>query len=597
MNAFGFLGGKWRKKQAEKVRKEFDCLNNTAAEAQLDENFIQAPLRIYEEGFLDESTNANLLREILPIITRGNNLLRGHANLMEEREQVASEVKILLGKINEVAAKKRDLEKAFQKIESADLNTLRSYCLFNDEQSGDVILMSNAVNSKNMVMTSKHLYPAVITVHTLTNEVMSYDIFDELAGSGDYPIKRAELDAKISKMSVNACNGMESVEEMKQIAFAMLEQSAAKIQALYDQKNAELGTLLEEQTLSPFDQARILAETIPNEDGLSVSLRKLSNCVMIQNRENYSTLTLWYSEEGITGAYFSNSAGMAQRVYDVREFHKGFLNLDAKYQDDYLKLLKSDALKKFLGIEKMELSMAAEKVPVYWLGQTKHTSDEVLNGREPMYSGSAPSRDEEWTDNARMESLKERLRTITDKYQEIINKARISKEENEDFVDIELDYNVYNHSIGLTRGNDRVVVQYADNFSIKNIFIKDISDRLLKKGKAFVVNETFQYGMKDLYCSKELDYINDKIEKPKFYDSIAKELGFPPYAEKQMSAVKESSLPQAAIPKTAPAKVPESPGSKKPILAKKPALKSEDKDSGEPAGTPRKKLLSKEQTR
>ena len=599
MKLFTYFRGKWGKKQADMVKAEFDELNDTAAKARLDENMVQAPIKIYEEGFLDESTNSNLLREILPIITRGNNLLRTHKNLMEDRDKVASEVTMLLGKINEVAAKKRDLEKAFQKIESADLNTLRSYCLFNDEESGDIILMSNAVNSKNMIMTAPQ-YPAVITVHTLTNEVMTYDTFDELAGSGDYPLKRSELDKKISKMTVNACSGMESIEEMKQIAFTMLEEAAVKIQALYDEKNAKLGTLLEEQTLSPYDQARILAETLPNEEGLSVSFRKLTNCVMIQNRNNYSTLTLWYSEEGITGAYFSNSAGMAQRVYDVREFHKGFLNLDPQYQDEYQKLLSSNALKKFLAIENMELSTSKEKAPVYWIGQTEHTPNEVIKNREPEYPGSSNERDLEWTSENRMNDWKGRLTSIMHKYQEVINTARISNAEEESFSDIILDYNVYNHSVGLTRGDERVVVQYSDNLNINKIYIKNISDRLLKKGNKVVANETFRYSHKDAYYIGSIDYTSAQIEKPKFYDSIAKELGLPPFYNNTVyrTAMGEPQKQSVAAPVVA---TPPTPTEKKPDLIKKSTLPPKKEEAVCPppkelkGNEPKKKLLPKKE--
>lgn len=459
----------------------------------------------------DPSVNANILREVLPVVIRGNNRIR----VETDPAVLQQEITALFGKLNRIEEKKKQLDAVFTKLESMDVRTRRSYHLFYEEATGDVVLVSPAVNAKNEV-SGKGEIPAVITICTLTNDVEEYAVYNDLVDTGRYPHYAADLAKQVDSWVYNGEAGMEDLAVMKQRVFDVLETAAADIQSAYDRKNAVYQTYVEQQISSPYDDALRLAEGLAGsfDETVRVRANRHSDCIHIRDRNTNSTISLWYNEEGISSAYYTNYAGQVQRIYDVREFEKGFLDL-SQSDKTYVRLLTGKVMTSFLALENMDLIMTPKRVPVYRVGTPTHSMDEILANVEPY-----PLHCRELNPRAKRVQ-EERLQSRAEAYSGAIARTLRSLEQTEapeaDYLrDIVVDANSFNRSISFQQGDHKVYLMFDEQIETFEVLAKNVGDRyVMQENGQAEVNPRFRFSASDY-----VDRTNPSRQPPAFYNYL-----------------------------------------------------------------------------
>lgn len=459
----------------------------------------------------DPSVNANLLREMLPVVIRGNNRLK----VETDPEVLRQELTVLFGKLNCIEDKKKRLDAVFSKLEAADVRTRRSYYLFYEEKTGDVVLASRAINAKN-AMAGKADLPAVITICTLTNDVEEYSLYHDLMDTGRYPHYAAELEQQVDSWVYNGEAGMEDVAVMKQKVFSVLETAAADIQSAYDRKNELYKTYVEQQMSSPYDEALRLADGLAGsmEENVKVRANRHSDCIHIRDGITNSTISLWYNEEGISSAYYTNYAGNCQRIYDVREFEKGFLDLSSS-DKTYTRLLTGKAMTSFLSLENMDVVMTPKKVPVYRVGTPTHSMDEILANVEPypLHCRNVSQKQKDAQDGLLQSKAAQYSGAIARKLRSL-EQAEVT-EEADLLRDIVVDSNPFNRSVSFQQGDSKVYLMYDEQIESFEVLSKNVSERFIAREGIAEVNPLFRFTASDY-----VDRNRPDRQPPAFYNYL-----------------------------------------------------------------------------
>ena len=547
---------------------------------------VENNLESYEHAILDELTNACLWQAVYPVVGRMNNKIdRNIAN--NDREALLMGIREDEGILNRLAEKGKRFDEALRMIDDANANDRRTYSVFNEPETDDMILISAAVDAKNR-QTGQAPLPAVIVYHTPTNDTEVYGTIDMLRDTGRYP-RGTDFRLLVDSWIYNGRTGMEDSAAMREEVYARLESEQARVAHAYEVKNEKYKTLPEEQVDSPRTKAFNLASSMSftSNEGFAVQVNRFTDCIHIASvGKRLPRLSLWYNEEGISSAYYTDDFGQTRKVYDVMEFARsddvGFLKIgngDA-YEQAYEHLLTSPILEQLFALEGMKVERSPRRVNTtyYEIAGFQHKSNE-LGLVEPENHGDYYKRLPVFA----QESLGKRL---MERYQQICGQLRGVKENVMDanpdknsvvLADVIVDFNRVNNSISFELNGDKVWFLYNESLSDFQVVTRgQMQSKYVidEEKRRRMPNPNFRLQATDV---KSYSYVSDggisdrvRSTMPKFWDALEQTL-LPNTRAKHQFDVLRSQQPLAE--QKAPQPAAAAPSEKKtvrPVLKRTP---------------------------
>ena len=411
-----------------------------------------------------EFYNNNNLREVIPVLETADKELK-----KDNRDSIHKDAKSAIKKLKKhlkvIDAKREDFLFALESIVNDDENK-KSYILYKDETSRNIVLYNYLNEATNLVATEKgtigdsFVKPAVITIDLDTNYVSEYKTVNEMFEKDDkyascIPTKEGlyiyNADAFRNDISQNGTEFMRdtSGKEGYKIALELIdaefdtEAELIQNQVLRNKKQLNFDLLTEvENTAELYDNVRY---------------DEKANKVTIYSENGKSQMDLYYSVNGLTSAYFKSEKDELTKVYDYRDEENGFSNIRSSA---YHQLLKNDAFESFLNIDGNYIDLDSLKtyeanlafIDETFKGANKY--DEKQVGKTEIVNS---------TYNYKLfysESLEQKMLQRAEEYRNAVAD------------DVTVTYNPYNNTINLSNEGKVLSITFDELGSRMDIFFK-----------------------------------------------------------------------------------------------------------------------------
>ena len=440
--------------------------------------------------------NNNNLREVIPVLkTADSELAEETRNSI--RNEAKTTIKQLHKSMNLIDSKRNELIKAVGNFCKAEYGK-QFFTMFKDDASRNIVLYSPIYDKGNLVdieksgKTRADALPAIVTVDLDTNVVKSYYTVDEMFRKDE---KYANISPSNDSYIYSSAAFAKDISQNGTSFYADGDFNSALelIDAEFD-REAEIlqNRVLRTQqkiNFSILNEIENLAQVFPNVD-----FDKLSNKVTIYDEMNRGVLTLNYSTDGLTSAYFRNDFGEVSKVYDYRDNIKGFSNIQSPV---YHKLLKSKEFESFLNIDGNYLDSDSLKTYEDRLLELSKFTDIKYTEKNVGVVDVCNT-----TFNYRLFYSDDLKNTMLKKAQEYKNAVP---------PDVNVTYNPFNNTINLSSQGKVVSITFDEFGSRMDMFFKNENDRvrtsdiLVENGKLYnkkvLEDEAFKHITQNLCMS------------------------------------------------------------------------------------------------
>lgn len=440
--------------------------------------------------------NNNNLREVIPVLkTADSELAEETRNAV--RNEAKTTIKQLHKSLNLIDSKRNELIKAVGNFCQGEYGK-QFFTMFKDDASRNIVLYSTIYDAGNLAdieengKVRNNALPAIVTVDLDTNAVKSYYTVEEMfrkdekyaniSPSNNSYIYSSEAFAKDISQNGTAFYAGGDFNSALELIDAEFDREAEMVQnrVLRNQQKVNFGVLNEIENL---------AQIFPNVD-----YDKMSNKVTIYDELNRGAMTLNYSTDGLTSAYFRNEFGEVSKIYDYRDNAKGFSNIQSPV---YHKILRSKEFECFLNIDGNYLDSDSLKTYEDKLSELSKFTDIKYTEKNVGVVDICNT-----TFNYRLFYSEELKNTMLKKAQEY--KKAVPP-------DVDVTYNPFNNTINLSSQGKVVSITFDEFGSRMDMFFKNenervrTSDILIENGKLYnkkaLEDETFKHITQNLSMS------------------------------------------------------------------------------------------------
>lgn len=411
-----------------------------------------------------EFYNNNNLREVIPVLETADKELK-----KDNRDSIHKDAKSAIKKLKKhlkvIDAKREDFLSALENIVNDDENK-KSYILYKDEASRNIVLYNYLNEAANLVATEKGtigdsiVKPAVITIDLDTNYVSEYKTVNEMFEKDDKYASCTPTKEGLYIYNADAFRNDISQSGTEFMRDTSSKEGYKKALELIDAEFDTEAELIQNQVIRNKKQLNFdLLTEVENTAELYDNVRydEKSNKVTIYSENGKSQIDLYYSVNGLSSAYFKSEKDELTKVYDYRDEENGFSNIRSSA---YHQLLKNDAFESFLNIDGNYIDLDSLKtyeanlafIDETFKGANKY--DEKQVGKTEIVNS---------TYNYKLfysESLEQKMLQRAEEYRNAVAD------------DVTVTYNPYNNTINLSNEGKVLSITFDELGSRMDIFFK-----------------------------------------------------------------------------------------------------------------------------